>query len=159
MGDSAEVVLLTKLSTMDDRSYELFDYYVIATSQTFENEVEEFNTCIKCLQKLSDNQYDFAWLTENAKQLDASRRDFRNLCDNVCVLLGNRIEELCKHTRAPIVTAPANFDGACPFGSEQLVAYGNVDTTVRVDGVLCKVVDTKIESTPYYNIKCSMIDM
>lgn len=152
------VVLLTKLSNLSDQSYELFNYYLIATNKTFSDEVEEFETCIKSLAELSDRQYDFAWLTENAKRLEASRRDFRDLCEAVCVLIGNRIDELCKYSRVPIITKPTKFEGACPFGSEALVAYGNVEGSVKVDGVTCKIIETKIESTPYYNIKCSMID-
>lgn len=152
-------VLLTKLSNYDDVSFDLFNYYVNATSKTFADNIEEFNTCIENIKKLTELQYDFSWLSENANEFGCNRRDFKTLCDDVCSLLGNRINELCKHTKTPIVTKPSNFEDYCPYSKEMLVAYGSSITSVRVDGKLCKIIETKLESTPYYNIYISQLDL
>lgn len=154
-----KAVLLTKLSSYNDKSFELYDYYLNATSKSFADEKDEFDTCIASIKKLTDRQYDFAWLSENAAEFECNRREFKALCDDVCVLLGNRIDELCKHTRNPIVTKPTKFEDYCPFSTEALVAYGSNVETVRVDGKVCKIVETKLESTPYYNIYVSQIDL
>lgn len=154
-----KAVLLTKLSGYNDRSFELYEHYLNATSKSFVDEKEEFDTCISSIKKLTEKQYDFGWLSENAAEFECNRRDFKALCDDVCVLLGNRIDELCKHTRNPIVTKPTKFEDYCPFTSETLVAYGSNVTEVRVDGKVCRVVDTKLESTPYYNIYVSQLDI
>lgn len=151
-------ILLIQLSNLNDDSFELFNYYKIGTTKVFEDEIATFNACVNALKNLINLQYDFEWLTINAKKFETTRRDFRNLCDDVCDLLGNRIEELCKHTRKPIITKPTKFEDYCPFPSDSLVVYGNQISNISIDGKLYKIVNTKIESTPYYTIYCNQID-
>ena len=155
-----KAILLTKLATFNDDNFEPYRYYLDATSNVFEDEKEEFDTCIVDLKKLVDCQYDFAWLSENATTMGCNRREFKALCDDVCVLLGNRIDELCKHTRNPIFTKPSKFEDYCPFANEVYVVYGNGnETTIKHDGKVYKVIETKLESTTYYNIYISQLDI
>ena len=156
-------ILLTKLSKMDDLSFELYTYYIDATSKSFLDEITEFNTCINDLKKLTECQYDFAWLSKNASKFEVNRRDFKSLCDDVCMLLGNRIEELCKHNKTPIVTKPTKYEDYCPFASEELVAYGRIpyshgNNNIIFDGNSYNIIDTKLEISPYYTIYCNLIE-
>lgn len=155
-----KAVLLTKLSSYNDKNFELFAYYLNATTASFADEKEEFDTLISNIKTLTEKQYDFSWLAENAAEFDCNRRDFKSLCDDVCVLLGNRIDELCRHTHGrPIITKPTKFEDYCPFPNETLVAYGNCNGTIRVDGRICKIVDTKLENTPYYSVYVNSLDL
>lgn len=155
-----KAILLTKLATFNDNNFEPYRYYLDATSTVFEDEKDEFDTCIEDLKKLVDYQYDFAWLSENASIMECNRREFKALCDDVCVLLGNRIDELCKHTRNPIFTTPSKFEDYCPFTNEAYVVYGNNnENTIKHDGKVYRVIETKLESTPYYNIYVSQLDI
>ncbi len=154
-----KAVLLTKLSNYNDKNFELFVYYLNATTSSFIDEKEEFDTLISNIKTLTEKQYDFSWLAENAAEFECNRREFKALCDDVCVLLGNRIDELCKHTRKPIITKPTKFEDYCPFANETLVAYGNCSENVRVDGKICKIIDTKLESTPYYSVYVNSLDL
>lgn len=155
-----KAVLLTKLSNYDDKSFELYEHYLNATSKSFVDEKEEFDTCIASIKLLTEKQYDFGWLSENAAEFDCNRRDFKALCDDVCILLGNRINELCRHNNGrPIITKPTKFEDYCPFSNETLVAYGNCNSTIRIDGKVCKLVDTKLENTPYYSVYVHSLDL
>ena len=155
-----KAVLLTKLSNYDDTSFELFQYYLNATSKSFVDEKEEFDTCISSITRLTEKQYDFRWLSENASKFECNRRDFKALCDDVCVLLGNRINEICRRDNdRPIITIPSKFEDYCPFVNESLVAYGNCTDAIRIDGKLCKIIDTKLENTPYYSIYVHSLDL
>lgn len=154
-------ILLTKLYNYDDKSFELYKYYDEAINRQH-SDVEDFNICMKNLKILIDKQYDFEWITLNAKTFGTTRRDFRSLCDNVCFIIGNTIEEICKYTKSPIVTTPSKLDENCPFPNNELVAYGN-STLERYqfiihEGKSYKVTDTKIEQTPYYRIYCMSFD-
>jgi len=153
-------ILLTKLNNYDDTSFELYQYYINATSKSFSDPAQEFSTCIENIKRLTSCQYDFGWLSENAKQFGVNRRDFKALCDDVCVLLGNRIQELCEHTREYIVTKPSKYEDYCPFPSEALVAYGNpkniaLPNIVNCDGSKYTLIDSKLEESPYYIVYCS----
>ncbi|MBQ8218340.1 MAG: hypothetical protein IJZ79_03450 [Bacilli bacterium] len=153
-------ILLTKLNNYDDMSFELYKYYVDATSKSFADNAIEFSTCIEDIKKLTNYQYDFGWLSENASKFGVNRRDFKSLCDDVCVLLGNRIQELCSHTREYIITKPSKYEDYCPFSSEALVAYGNPaninrSNIVKCDGQQYSIIDCKLEESPYYIVYCS----
>ena len=153
-------ILLTKLNNCNDMSFELYRYYIDATSKSFSDSITEFNTCINDIKKLTDYQYDFSWLCDNASIFGVNRRDFKSLCDAVCVLLGNRIQELCEHTKSYIVTKPTKYEDYCPFALEDLVAYGNPaninqSNIVTYDGKKYIIVDSKLEESPYYIIHCS----
>lgn len=153
-------VLLTKLSKFNNTDFELFNMYCNATSKSFETVADEFNTCIDNIKYLTEKQYDFSWITENAKVFEVNRRDFKNLCDDVCMLLGNRLEELCKYSRTPVIVKPSKYDDYCPMNSEDLVVYGNYREGERFsyDGKRYAIVDTKLESCPYYNIYCNSFE-
>ena len=153
-------ILLTKLSQLNNLEFDLYNYYVDATIRSFENSTEEFNTCIKDLKELVGKQYDFSWLTENATEFGCNRREFKQLCDDVCTLLGNRIDEVCRHTRTPIITKPTKFEDYCPVSTESLVAYGNFShERILIDGKPYNIIDTKLENTPYYSIYVKTIEL
>ena len=42
-----KAVLLTKLNNCNDKTFELYDYYLNATSKSFSDASEEFNVCVK----------------------------------------------------------------------------------------------------------------
>ena len=116
-----KAILLTKLNNYENTDFELYKYYLDATSKLYTSEKVEFETCMNDIKILTNKQYDFDWLTENSKIFECNRREFKALCDDVCVILGNRINELCKHTREPIITKPSKFEDYCPFETESLV--------------------------------------
>lgn len=153
-------ILLTKLSQYDNEKFDLFKIYVDATKRNF-NEIEaEFDTCIKDIKFLSDVQLDFEWLTNSAVRLNTTRRDVRMLCDDVCMILGSRISDLCKNKC--FITSPSKFEDYCPYPKDSFVVYGKVDNedTIKklmLNGEHIKIVDTKLETTPYYNIYCSQL--
>lgn len=156
-----KAVLLTKLHNYNDKSFELFNYYLDGTSKSFADNITEFETCINDIKKLTDYQYDFAWLSENAETFGVNRREFKALCDDVCAILGNRVQELCAHTREPIITKPTKYEDYCPFSSENLVVYGNPSifgSRFMFDGNRYRIVDSKLENSPYYSIYCSSIE-
>jgi len=155
-----KAVLLTKLIQSQDNPSDLYEYYLDATSRVFESETDAFNKCVKDLKVLSDMQYDFEWLKYEAFSFGVSRRDYKDLMDSVCVLLGERINELCKLTRNGIVTSPTQFEDYCPFNHEDLVLYAiyNINS-VEYDGNMYSVVDTKLEETPYYTIYCNKLEL
>ena len=72
-------VLLTKLSKFNNTDFELFNMYCNATSKSFETVADEFNTCIDNIKYLTEKQYDFSWITENAKTFEVNRGDFKNV--------------------------------------------------------------------------------
>ena len=154
-------ILLTKLYNYNDKSLELYKYYDEAINRTH-SEVDDFNTCMNNLKTLVDKQYDFEWLTVNAQTFGVTRRDFRELCDSVCFIIGNAIEEICKYIKSPIIAAPSRLDEHCPFPTNDLVAYGNSNLEryqyIIVDGKSHRVVETKVEQTPYYRIYCINFD-
>lgn len=151
------VILLNKLNTCEDQNLELYQHYLNAVYNRHDNLVDEFNACIDSIKYLTNKQYDFNWLSENSKIFNVTRRDFRELCDSVCVLLGNKLNDIGKQTREPIITEPTRYEDYCPYNNEKLVLYGNYDGPIRIDGKLYNKIDTKLESTPYYNINCSML--
>ena len=151
------VILLNKLNTCEDQNLELYQHYLNAVYNRHDNLVDEFNACIDSIKYLTNKQYDFNWLSENSKIFNVTRRDFRELCDSVCVLLGNKINDIGKQTKEPIITKPTRYEDYCPYNNENLVLYGNYDGPIRIDGKLYNKIDTKLESTPYYNIYCSML--
>ena len=113
------------------------------------------------LQKgCEDIEKEYFYLDSNAKIFEVNRRDFKNLCDDVCILLGNRLEELCKYSRIPVIVKPSKYDDYCPMNSENLVVYGNHREGERFsyDGKRYVIVDTKLESCPYYNIYCNSFE-
>lgn len=161
MSNTTNPILLTKLSKYDDKSFELFHFYLNATSSISEDSTEDFNVCIDNLKYLTNKQYDFKWLSENAAAFGVNRRDFKSLCDDVCVLLGYKIEEICKYSKEHIITRPTRFEDYCPFNDGDLVEYGykiDIDDNIKYNGDRYRVIDKKLESTPYYNIYCSLLE-
>ena len=165
----SDVILLNKLSRFNDDDFDLYRYFKDATSKSFEDETEELDTLRSDLILISEKQYDFAgWLTKSAKALECKRNECIGLCEDVCKLLGNRIQELCNHVRIPIIASPTKMSAnsalevKCPYSSEYLVAYGSCTEnakSVNVDGKVCKVIEAKLEVSPYYTIKISLLDL
>ena len=153
------VLLLNKLANFDNKEFELYTFYADATTVTYEDSCQELSTLFNDLRLLTDYQYDFEWLTATSKAMGCNRREIKALSDDVCILLGKRIEDVCKYTKELIVVKPSNIEDYCPFSSESLVAYGSYNTgSVKYDGNTYKIVDTKLESSPYYNIYVNRLD-
>lgn len=153
-----KAVLLTKLTRCEDESNIVYACYINATSKSFENDIMAFEQHIKDIKVLTAIQYDFTILSEEAAKMEITRRDYRELCDAVCMIIGDRIDEICRHSREPIVTKPSQFEDYCPFSHADKVVYGNVDDKFRFFGEMYKVVDAKLEESPYYTIWCSEIE-
>lgn len=148
-----ETQLLQKF--LDDTIYvesELKDAYDIIISN------KPLDQLFYWLQKLTDNSYDFAFLSKEAEALHSNRRDVRSLIDIFCDMIGNKIEEECDHNYHFV--PPSNFEDYCPFPSEHLVLYTNRPTTQlpKHDGYTWQVINMKPEYTPYYDIKCYQIE-
>ena len=154
-----KAILLTKLSQCEDETNFLYLSYLDATQTEFESETKKFETLISELKTLSELQYNFNELSTKAQEFGISRRDYRELCDMVCIIIGDSITELCKYTKDGIVTVPTKFEDYCPFYSTSLVVYGsNIHDTVKYEGKIYKVLDTKLEQSQYYSIYCSTLD-
>lgn len=155
-------VALKKLIDSNNEELSLFKAYKNAISSNFNSPSEAFTQCIKDLITISDAQYDFDWLTKEAKVLEINRRDFRNLCDDVCIMLGDKLQELCIKE---VITKPSKFEDYCPFSSEDIVMYTTkpVDTTrsstIFHDGNKYNLIDCKLESTPYYNLYVTKLEL
>ena len=154
-----KAILLTRLTKCEDENNELYQCYKDAIQKYFDTEEKKFTQLIKDIKYLSNIQYDFSKLSEGAKSFSITRRDYRELCDMVCILIGDSLTELCKYTKDGIVTAPTKFEDYCPFYSTSLVVYGsNIHDTVKYEGKTYKVLDTKLEQSQYYSIYCSTLD-
>lgn len=155
-----KAILLTRLTKCEDENNELYQCYKDATKKYFDTEEKKFNQLIKDIKYLSNIQYDFSKLSEGAKSFDITRRDYRELCDMVCMIIGDSISDLCNHTRNGIITSPSKFEDYCPFYSNDLVVYGNSDNKVFLyEGKKYYLIETKVEETPYYTIHCSSIEI
>ena len=150
-------VLLNKLINCNDTSIELYRHYLKTKLNSSFDVSGTFNSYIDSIKYLSDKPFDFQWVITNAKQFDCTRRDFIKLCDDICMILGKCVEELCCHAREPIITKPTKMDN-CPFSSAELVLYGNKVDSVKYDGYIYKVADTKLEATPYYTIYANLLE-
>lgn len=153
-----KAILLTKLNKCNDESNIVYACYINATVKSFDNDIMAFNQHIKDIKILNAIQYDFTILSEEARKMELTRRDYRELCDAVCMIIGDRINELCKHSREPIITEPTHFEDYCPFANAEKVVYGNVPVNFKYFGEYYKVIDTKLEESPYYTIYCSEIE-
>lgn len=153
-----KAILLTKLNKCEDESNIVYACYINATSKSFENDIIAFEQHIKDIKVLNAIQYDFTILSEEASKMELTRRDYRELCDAVCMIIGDRINELCKYSKEPIITKPSQFEDYCPFPNEDKVVYGSVNNSFRFFGETYIVVNTKLEETPYYTIWCNEID-
>jgi hypothetical protein len=153
-----QAVLLNKLMNCKDESIELYRFYLYALDMSLEP-VDMFNKCINAIKYLVDKQYDFQWIFVNAKQFNVTRKDFKDLCDDVCMILGDRINEICKYSKFPIITKPTNFENYCPFNSDTLVVYGEFTEPVKYEGKIIRTIETKTEKTPYYCIHCTSLDL
>lgn len=158
-------VLFSKLVNYDNESFPLFKIYIDATSRTFENSIVEFETCAKDLMELANLQYDFEWLAEQAETFETTRREFKFLCDDVCILLGNRLVEACRHSSQPIVTT-VKIDLDKPTAtSTDLVMYGITSTPpsyIWYDGDYYNVLNTRLDENSkfnYYQLFISELDL
>lgn len=150
--DSA--VLLKKLIDSNNEEMSLYRAYKDAIDNSYATPEEAFNQCIYDLKMMSQAQYDFGWLTREARLFEVTRRDYRELCDMVCAMLGDKINDLCYQ---PIYVKPSNFEDYCPFGGTDIVMYCKHPFSVG-DGVsnsdkeMYTIEDVKLEKSPYYEI-------
>ena len=96
--DSA--VLLKKLIDSNNEEMSLYRAYKDAIDNSYATPEEAFNQCIYDLKMMSQAQYDFGWLTREARLFEVTRRDYRELCDMICAMLGDKINDL-----SPILTS------------------------------------------------------
>lgn len=155
-----KAILLTRLTKYEDTNNPLYQCYIDATQKTFDTEEKKFTQLINDIKYLTEIQYDFSLLSKGADIFDITRRDYRELCDMVCMIIGDSISDLCNHTRNGIITVPSRFEDYCPFYSNDIVVYGNSDNKVFMyEGKKYYLIETKLEETPYYTIKCSSIEL
>lgn len=122
--------MLIKNECIDIMAYRCYKDTLIE----YANDIDKFNLLIADIKLLSDIQYDFQTLSIESKKLNITRRDYRELCDMICIIIGDVINEMNKYNQL-IVTRPSQFEDYCPFPHEDLVAYGKVnDTTFNYDG-------------------------
>lgn len=151
-------ILLYKLHSYKDKSFELYTHYENVIKDS-DSPAETFNRCIDSIKYLSEKQYDFQWVSSQSKEFGCFRKDFVELCDSVCQILGDKINDLCKSFA--IITKPTKYEDYCPFSSETLVVYGKSyqpGTPVQYDGKRYRIVDSKLENTPYYSIYCNALE-
>lgn len=153
-----KALLITKLNKCEDTNNVLYNCYSNAFQNNYESLSEEFDQHIADLKTISEIMYDFDSLTTESAKFGISRRDYRELCDMVCTIIGDRINEICKQSKEPIITKPSKFEDYCPFTSDDMVVYGNIDRLFKYDGEIYRVVESKLEETPYYIVYCNSIE-
>lgn len=157
-------VVLKRLIESKNEDLSAYKGYLIAISG-YQNSSREdsFNQCINSLKILTDLQYDFEKLTNESQKLSVSRRDYRNLCDQICQMIGDKIQDLCI---MPLYSKATNYENACPFSSDSFLMYTKkpVDLSlssniITYDGNLYKIIETKREETPYYTIYGTLLEL
>lgn len=154
------------LSELQDYSHKNPDFSLCKIykylNKSFKSNDLAFTVYIKCIMALLDYQYDFKWLSLAAKTLSNSsntykRNDIQILCDDLCQLFGENIDDLCANQE--ILVAPSKFEKYCPFSNDSVVIYSNKPITHSciIDGIKYVISDSKAEKTPYYNIVCHSI--
>lgn len=145
-------ILMQKLYNIENEDSVILKAYKDTIQST------ELDILIDDIKKMTDVQYDFKFLTREKEYFSINRHDTRELCDMVCKLLGNRIEEICIK---PIISKPSRYEDYCPFSSEDLIVYSVKpldNTLIMYEGRSYNILDTKHETTPYYSLYCSSIN-
>lgn len=146
-------VLLKKLIQSNNEDLIIYRAYQDVMSVS-DNPNQDFIKCIEDISDLSNYQYNYDYLTKEAKILNIYRRDMQQLCDMVCAMLGDKINDICYQ---PIYVKPSNFEDYCPFGGTDIVMYCKHPFSVG-DGVsnsdkeMYTIEDVKLEKSPYYEI-------
>lgn len=153
-------ILLKRLIDSENTDTTIYKAYKNAIDNSYQSPNEEFTKCIEGLKILSQTQYDFKVLANESKLFDLSRRDYRELCDMICFMLGDKIKDLCIK---PIFTKPTQFEDYCPFVKNDIVIYSIKPLTpgfriVNDDKETYHIIDSKLETTPYYEIYCHSIE-
>ena len=109
---------------------------------------------------LLEKDYDFEFITKEASLLETDKRTLRSLIDSLCDYCGENIEDIITQNTY-IISEPSNFEDYCPFPKEEIVLYCNNATlknTIKYDGYQYKIINYKLENTPYYSIYCYQIE-
>ena len=155
-----DAILLNKVIKCEQPDNFLYQCYLDTNKKLYDT--ENFNNLINDLKILCEMQYDFSLLSSESKKFNVNRRDYKAMCEMICVLIGDAIKDICNHSREPIITSPTNFEDYCHFKSAELVLYGNSnleDSIITYDGKKYKVVDSQVEQTPYYMIYCNLLEL
>ena len=154
-------VLIKKLIDCKNEEIELYKAYKHAIS-SYESEEDAFNQCISDLKMLSSGQYDFSWITREAKLLSINRKDYRELCEIVSEMLGSKIKNVCIKC---VCVTDTNFEDYCPHSSGDFIYYTakpidvGETTQVKFDGDIYETVSCKPERTPYYEIYGTYLEL
>ena len=159
-----DAVVLKRLIESKNEELSAYKGYLISISSEPNSSREaSFKQCIDSLKALTDVQYNFQVLTDEAQKLKVSRRDYRNLCDNICQMLGDKIQELCI---VPVYSQATNYENACPYSSNSFIMYTTKPVDIALssnriiyDGNLYKMIETKREETPYYTIYGTLLEL
>lgn len=138
----------------------IYSGHMLVKERHPEDPAKHFTEMIDCLKELTDKgDTDIMFLREEASKYELTAGEISRLCDAIAGELGEAITILGKTT---YVIAPlTKFDG-CPLSDTDteeaggLVAYGNIieGSVVKYDGEFYTAIDEKLETNPYYTIKC-----
>ena len=148
----------TKTIKMED-SIELKDF--IQTAGKCDPDKESFDRNIQCLKEILEKMYDFEWLNQVAIELNYKRKQLFSFCEEYAQKYGDNIMDICSHKEV-ILTTPTKFGEYCPFPTEQKVIYSNkpqqVGDIVSVNNNSYQIRASRAETTPYYEIFCSLLE-
>jgi hypothetical protein len=158
-----EAVLIDRMERIQEESAFddiIYRGHMLVKERHPENPAEHFTEMIECLKEITDKgDTDIMFLREEASNYGLTAGEISRLCDAIAGELGEAITILCKTT---YVIAPlTKFDG-CPLNDTDVeeaggvVAYGNLieGSVIKYDGYFYTAVDEKLETNPYYTIKC-----
>ena len=142
-------VLLKKIITDEIKNSVLVDTYHCILKHS------DFNTVINKLKETLDYEYDFTFLTSEAKKFETNRKELRGLLESLSEMLGEKINDIAEEIN---FVSPSRFEDYCPFPREEKVLYTNrrfeIGDLIQYDGNTYTIIDKKLESTPYYEIYC-----
>lgn len=159
-------VLLRKLISDGNDSISVYRAYQDTINNSYTTLAEAFNQCVLDIKITEEAQYDFNYLMREAERLTTifgekvTRKDYRDLLEEICQRLGDKITDVCCK---PVFTKPSKSE-YCPFNNEALVVYCTKPMTIDSaiinddDRESYKIVDVKIEDTPYYRVYCHSIE-
>lgn len=154
-------VLLKKLIQSNNEDLIIYRAYQDVMSVS-DNPNQDFIKCIEDISDLSNYQYNYDYLTKEAKILNIYRRDMQQLCDMVCAMLGDKLHDLCIK---PIYVPSHNYEKYCVYPNSDLIMYTiksvDIDIIAKVDfdGNAYKTIECRLEKTPYYELYATLLEL
>lgn len=159
------VVDLVNLSSSKAENSIIYQAYQCAIKNVDKEEAPELlSRCADCITQLSDITFDFERLKSEAKILQITRRNCSVLADDVCKVLGEKIEKLCEDF-GPIIVHSSELtenDWTCTYAN-QYVAYSskplsNDVAVLMEDDTAYNVMTMAVKKTPYYEIWATLLE-